>query len=135
MERNYDLQQQGITIQKLLNAIQPAVQTAQPVGGMRPNILYDLGTLEGDTAFLLAAPEDNSITNHYYWAFDVEEIEVEEGGVTVTALPTITWPAGIVAWNGGAAPEISAHTHYEISVLNGIGAFMDVELPEEEEGE
>ena len=118
--RDKQLTQSGAQVQKLLNAIQPPVGTVQPVTGMLPNILYNFGVLEGDTTFLLAPPEDAMIINHYYWMFETGE-----------TAPTITFPAEITSWNGGEAPEIEAGHHYEISVLNGIGAFMDVELPSE----
>ena len=52
--------------------------------------------------------------NHYYWTFD-----------TPATAPTITWPAGITSWAGGSAPTINASKHYEISVLNGVGAFLE----------
>lgn len=113
--RDKQLTQNGAKIQQLLDAIQPAIQTTQPVTGMLPNILYNFGELEGDTTFLMATPEDATIVNHYYWMFD-----------TPSSAPTITWPAGITAWFGGSAPTINADKHYEISVLNGIGAFMEV---------
>lgn len=93
----------------------PAVQTSQPAGGFAPNILYNIGTLAGDTTFALASPADANIVNHYYWTFD-----------TPATAPTITWPAGITSWAGGSAPTINASKHYEISVLNGIGVAMEV---------
>jgi len=122
---DYPLTQNGEKVQQLLDAIQPPVGTAQPSGGFLPNKLYNLGELSDDTTFALAAPSDNTIVNHYYFTF--------ETGATA---PTITWPTGIV-WMGGEAPEIAENSHYEISILNGIAAYMEVELPEpeEEEGE
>ena len=92
----------------------PAVQTSQPAGGFAPNILYNIGTLAGDTTFALASPADANIVNHYYWTFD-----------TPATAPTITWPTGLM-WMGGSAPTINASKHYEISVLNGIGVAMEV---------
>ena len=79
-----------------------------------PNIVYDLGTLSGNTTFALATPADANIVNHYYWTFD-----------TGSTAPTITWPTGLT-WMGGSAPTINASKHYEISVLNGIGVYMEV---------
>ena len=113
--RDKQLTQNGATVQKLLDAIQPAIQTTQPVTGMLPNILYDFGELEGDTTFLMATPEDETIVNHYYWMFD-----------TPSSAPTITWPVAITSWMGDDAPNIEASKHYEISVLNGVGAYMEV---------
>jgi hypothetical protein len=93
--------------------IHPAVQSSQPQGGFLPNVEYNLGTLTGTVTFALASAV-SGIVNHYYWTFDT-------GGTA----PTITWPAGI-SWNGGAAPTINASKHYEISVLDGVGAYMEV---------
>lgn len=98
----------------VFNAIHPTVVTSQPAGGFAPNILYNLGELTGAVTFALAA-EVSGIVNHYYWTFDTGATE-----------PTITWPAGITSWVGGSAPTIAASKHYEISVLGGVGAFMEV---------
>ena len=92
-----------------------AVASTQPVGGFLPNVLYNLGTLSSNTTFALASPTDNTIVNHYYWTFE-----------TSSSAPTITWPAGITSWLGGSAPAILASKHYEISVLGGVGAYMEV---------
>ena len=94
--------------------VHPSVASSQPQDGFLPNVLYNLGTLTGSVTFALATPADNTIVNHYYWTF--------EAGSTA---PTITWPAG-VTWLGGSAPEISADKHYEISVLNGYGTFLEM---------
>lgn len=90
------------------------VASSQPSGGFLPNVFYSLGALTGSVTFALATPADATIVNHYYWTFE-----------TGSTAPTITWPNGIT-WLGGSAPEISASKHYEISVLNGIGTFMEV---------
>lgn len=95
--------------------IHPKIVTENPSTGFLPNVFYNLGTLTGAQTFTFASPADTSVVNHYYWAFD-----------TGTTAPTITWPASITGWNGGSAPTINASKHYEISVLNGIGAFMEV---------
>ena len=116
--------QTGDKIQQLLNAIQPPFQTTQPVGGMLPNIMYNFGELSGDTTFLMAAPADNTIVNHYFWMFD-----------TPSTAPTITWPAAITMWADGNAPTIGESTHYEVSVINGVAAIMAVELPTQSVGE
>ena len=97
------------------SAIHPATGSSQPAGGMEPNVLYNLGELSGSVTIALASPADANIANHYYFTFD-----------TGASAPTITWPAGITSWNGGSAPTIAANKHYEISVLGGIGAYMEV---------
>ena len=101
------------TVQQELAKGEP-VASAQPQEGFLPNVFYNLGELTGNITFALATPSDNTIVNHYYWTFE-----------TGSTAPTITWPNGIT-WLGGSAPEISASKHYEISVLNGIGTFMEV---------
>ena len=94
--------------------VHPAVASSQPQNGFLPNVFYNLGTLTGSVTFALATPADATIVNHYYWTFE-----------TGSTAPTITWPAG-VTWLGGSAPEISADKHYEISVLNGYGTFLEM---------
>lgn len=91
------------------------IQSSQPVGGFLPNVFYSLGELSGDTTFYMAAASDNTILNHWYWTFD-----------TPSTVPTITWPAAITKWVGGSAPTLTASTHYEISVINGIAAYLEV---------
>lgn len=86
-------------------------ETAQPADGMEPGILYNLGLLAGNTTFALAAGDYD--VSHYYWTFD-----------TPAVAPTITWPPEIVSWQNNNAPTIDANLHYEISVLNGVGAWM-----------
>lgn len=90
-------------------------QTSIPTNGFKPNILYVLGTLTGTVNFTLASPESSAIINHYYWTFD-----------TGSTAPSITFPASVTAWVGGSAPTISASKHYEISILEGIGAFVEI---------
>lgn len=96
------------------NEIHPTIVTTQPQNGFVPNIFYNLGELTGNITFTLATPSNATIVNHYYWTFD-----------TGNTAPTITWPNGIT-WVDGAAPTINSNKHYEISVLNNIGIFMEV---------
>lgn len=96
------------------DAINPSIATSQSSGGMLPNIFYRLGTLSGNTTFTLATPSDANILNHYYWTFE-----------TGSTAPTITWPSSVTSWVGGSAPSIGGSKHYEISVINGIGAYME----------
>ena len=95
--------------------IHPAVESLQPARGMLPNVMYNFGTLVDHTQFSMASASNNAIVNHWYWTFD-----------TPSTAPTITWPAAITSWFGGSAPTINAGKHYEISVLNGIGCWMEV---------
>lgn len=96
------------------DGIHPSIESSQPQNGFLPNIFYNLGELTGSITFSLATPEDSNIVNHYYWTFE-----------TGSTAPTITWPNGIT-WVDGSAPTINSNKHYEISVLNGIGIFMEV---------
>ena len=94
--------------------INPQVATTHPLNGFLPNVMYNLGELTGTITFALAAPTDANIVNHYYWTFD-----------TTSTAPTITWPSGIT-WQDGSAPTVNASKHYEISILNNIGCYMEV---------
>lgn len=96
------------------NGIHPTIVTTQPQNGFLPNIFYNLGELTGNITFTLATPSDVTIVNHYYWTFE-----------TGSTAPTITWPNGIT-WADGSAPTINSNKHYEISVLNNIGMFLEV---------
>jgi len=102
-----------VTSGGVYDEVHPAVVSSQPSGGFLPNILYELGELEGDTTFALAS-EVSGIVNHYYWTFE-----------TGSTAPTITWPSGI-SWCGGSAPTISTNKHYEVSVLDGNAISMEV---------
>lgn len=101
------------TVVGLYDAINPKIGTTQPAGGFAPNVVYNLGTLAGNTSFTLATPADNTIVNHYYWTFD-----------TPSTPPTIVWPTGLI-WVGGSAPMVAASKHYEVSVISGVAAFME----------
>lgn len=91
---------------------------SMPEDGILPNVLYNLGELTDDTEFRLAPGAEGEV-NHYYWTFDTPAED----------LPTIFWPEDILVWNGGEAPEIAAEKHYEISVLDGVAAFMETDIP------
>lgn len=95
------------------------VETAQPVGGMAPNILYSLGTLSGAVTFSFAAPTDLTIRNEYMLDFD--------SGNTA-AVPT--WPNTITSWSGNClkqdgTPDIKASKHYEVSVVGSYGVISE----------
>lgn len=94
------------------DSIYPAVGSQQPSGGFLPNKPYDIGEISGNVTFSLASPSDANITNHYYFAFD-----------TGATAPTITWPTGI-SWVG-SSPDVIANKHYEVSIYNGVGVWME----------
>lgn len=100
-------------------ALKVEVESSQPVGGMAPNTLYNLGTLSGAVTFSFAAPTDNTIRNEYMFTFD---------SGTPAAVPT--WPNSITAWVGNCLdangdPEIAASKHYEVSVVGAYGLIAE----------
>lgn len=90
------------------------VASSMPSGGFLPNVVYNLGTLSGDTTFLMAAATDNTIANIWCWTF-----------TTPSTAPTITWPAAITGWSGGSTPTINASKSYEITVMNGLATIIE----------
>lgn len=110
----------GVTLEgnktaKQLDLASPIkVKTQMPATGFLPNTMYELGTLQGDTTFLMAPATDSTILNEWHWSF-----------VTPAAAPTITWPAAITAWDGGEVPEIVGNHRYEVSVIGGTAAWID----------
>lgn len=92
--------------------------TEMPETGMQPRIYYDLGDIDVDTTFLLGTSIDG--IDHYYFGFN-----------TGDSVPTITWPTQVLAWEDDEAPEIKANKHYEISILNSVGAWLESSIPEE----
>lgn len=88
------------------------IATTQPAGGMLSNVMYNFGELSSNTTFTLAAATDNSIANVWTWTFSTGE-----------TVPTITPPANI-SWVG-SVPNFIANKNYEISVMNGVGVWME----------
>ena len=101
----------------LQTAGQIPIETTMPASGFLPNVMYNIGPVTANTTFLMQNPTNNTIVNHYYWTFDI-----------LQNVPTITWPSQIQYWAAGSAPGISQRTHYEISVINGIATYMEVDL-------
>ena len=99
-------------------AAKELVETTQPVGGMAPNTLYNLGTLSGAVTFTFAAPTDLTMRNEYMLTFD--------SGSTA-AVPT--WPNSITSWSGNClsngVPDIKASKHYEVSVVGAYGVISE----------
>lgn len=99
--------------------VRPTVQTAQPSGGMLPNVLYKLGTLTGSVTISFATPTDTAIENEYKFTFTA--------GSTA---PTITWPSSIAKWAGNCieegAPTITEGNYYEVSVLDGVAFIIEI---------
>lgn len=109
------------TPKSVYDFVKPASQNTMPAGGLLPGVLYNLGVLTGSVTIDLATPADASVANEYAFTF-----------YTSTTAPTITWPSGILGWAGNCienyAPNIKASKFYEVSILNGIGAIMEVEV-------
>lgn len=113
------------TLESKVNELKnPTVASSVPTGGMLPETLYELGTLTG-TVSLPHAVGVTGKRNHYFYTF--------ETGATV---PTITWDSTITKWycpfnlaQSGAvkdAPILSANKHYEVSVIAGKAAVMEM---------
>lgn len=82
-----------------------------------PNKVYQLGTLSGSVTIppFTAVPAGDTEAKLWYFTFD-----------TPATAPTITWPAAVTAWVGGSAPTINASKKYEVSVLDGVAAIMEI---------
>ena len=81
-----------------------------------PNKVYQLGELTGAVTIPAFSSVSAGDTEAKIWCFTFS---------TSSTAPTITWPAGITAWNGGSAPTINASKSYEVSVMNGIGVIIE----------
>lgn len=96
------------------------VQVATPAtlpASLDPNKVYQLGTLSGSVTIppFSAVPAGDTEAKLWYFTFDTD-----------TTAPTITWPAAVTAWVGGSAPTINASKKYEVSVLDGVAAIMEI---------
>lgn len=98
------------------SAINPPIETIQPLNGFLPGVIYDLGELSENTTFALATPTDNTIPNAYHWTFD-----------TGSTAPTITWPSGVI-WPEDFTPSVDADKHYEVFVRNGYISILTFSL-------
>ena len=98
--------------------VKPTVQSAQPATGLKPNVLYRLGEIDGEVAITFATPDDANVENEYKLTFDT-------GGT----VPDITFPNG-VTWAGNClsdgVPSLSANKHYEVSVMDGYGIIVEI---------
>lgn len=83
---------------------------------LEPNVVYQFGTLTGDTTFPTFANVPVGDTEVKIWCFTFS---------TSTTAPTITWPAAITGWSGGSAPTINASKSYEVTVMDGIGVIIE----------
>ena len=110
------------TPKSVYDFVKPQSQSSIPAGGLQPGILYNLSVLTGSVTIDLATPADANVANEYAFTF-----------ATGSTAPTITWPSGLLGWAGNCVdsngvPEIKASKFYEVSILNGIGAIMEVEV-------
>lgn len=102
-----------------LNITTTLVENTLPQSGMLPNTVYNLGELQNNTTFRLAAATDNTIMNVWHWTFST--------GMTV---PAITWPSSITMWADGSAPNVVAYKYYEIKVHNGCATVISADVPQ-----
>lgn len=100
--------------------IHPAVATSQPSGGMLPNVMYKFGTLSANTTFEFSEPTDNTIVNHYFLTFDTGSTVY-----TVTFVALSSW-GSTITWQSSLPSPLTANKHYEVSIIDGIGIFMEV---------
>ena len=101
-----------MTLEETLeNVVSASVETEIPVDGMKPNTVYNFGTITENTTFVMAEGEEGKV-NHYFWVFE-----------TGDEVPEITWPEGIRMWEDNKTPVIAANQHYEISVYDGVGLY------------
>lgn len=96
------------------------VDASTPPSTMDSNKVYQYGTLSGDTTFPAFTAVSSGDTEIKIWCWTF---------TTPSTAPTITWPAGITAWNGGQAPTISANKQYEVSVMDGIACIVETDIP------
>ena len=95
------------------------VLSVLPSSGMLPNTVYNLGELQNNTTFQLAAATDNTIMNVWHWTFS-----------TGTTVPAITWPSSITMWADGSAPNVVAYKYYEIKVHNRCATVISADVPQ-----
>lgn len=83
---------------------------------MDPNTVYRYGTLAGNTTFpaFTAIAAGDTDAKIWCWTF-----------TTPSTAPTITWPSGIVSWQGGSTPTINASKTYEVSVMGGLALIVE----------
>lgn len=87
---------------------------------LAPNTLYIFTSRSTSLTLTLGTPI-TGISNEYHFFLITDS----------TTAPTITWPTGI-SWNGGSAPTIAEDKTYEVSILNNVAAYFEVDTPEEE---
>lgn len=81
-----------------------------------PNTLYILENWVSTTTFTLGTPASGEPSEYHV---------IIKAGASETD-PTISWPQDI-EWNGGSAPTIVAGNTYEVSIMNGIALFVEIE--------
>ena len=84
---------------------------------IEPNVVTDFGAIDNTPVTFTLGESGGNGYDHYFIVF--------ETGATA---PTITWPTSIRAWVGGSAPVIAANTHYEVSILDGIAAYLEAAI-------
>ena len=95
------------------------VKVATPAtlpASLDPNKVYQLGTLSGSVTIppFTAVPAGD--TEDKIWCIRFN---------TSTTEPNIIWGADIVDWAGGTPPTIKPSKKYEITVVDGLAAFIE----------
>jgi len=89
-----------------------------PEDGFRPNTIYNLGVVPGETVFEIY-DQDADESDWWFWTFTAASGKS----------PSYTFPSQIERWANGDI-EISANTYYEICVINGVGTWLKAEPAE-----
>jgi hypothetical protein len=102
------------------------VETSLPEsGGILPNVVYKLSTLDNDESITitLATPTDNNIANIYIVTFDTGN-----WNTTSDRGPSVSWGLPITThWADGEAPSIEPNTCYEVSIMDDIAVCITAE--------
>lgn len=80
---------------------------------LAPNTLYTFESRTNNLTLTLGTPIVGKASEYHLF-------------LVAGAAVTVTWPSGI-QWNGGSAPTITAGNTYEVSILDGVAAFIEVE--------
>lgn len=80
---------------------------------LAPNTLYTFESRTNNLTLTLGTPIVGKASEYHLF-------------LVAGAAITVTWPSSI-SWNGGSAPTITAGNTYEVSILDGVAAFIEVE--------
>ena len=81
-----------------------------------PNKVYQMGTLTGSVTIPPFSAVPSGDTEDKIWCIRFS---------TSTNEPNIIWGADITDWAGGTAPTIKPSKKYEITVIDGLAAYIE----------